>query len=323
MSLVDQDKTTTITNSVANLNERPPIRLRKVLEEDEYLGRMAKIIKRDFFNDLDHKDFTDTPTTTIIDSERSNQMYNETPGTDRTNLSSTSSHKALHREPSTRLNEFLDNYTSEDNAYFDKLQRKDLRKHRAKFPWLYTDRSNHNKQVCNQLQLTSGSQDRSSLGQQSAVKMIDWHYNPQNSLFYPPDDKNAHRTQQSTVNYESNKYGNVPIFKEPLPVRTNAHIRSHNRFTDKIGIDGKLLDGSETPTVNGYSYVPPPDSPQIVESFKVKRSTNHYFIPSESPRDVLAHRLYEDKVAKKIRTPRSSTRSDSTKTPKSRLDKIF
>lgn len=325
MSLVKQEEPTGSSKAVA-IKNGPQVRPRKVIEEDEYLGRMARIIKRDFFLNPCANDTLNTPaTTTYTDSERSHQTnYTETPGTGRTDLTSSSSVRSRRADKSMHLNEFLEKHTSEDNAYFDKLQRRDLRRHRAKFPWLYTDRNNHNKQVHQQLQLGSTANKSIQNSEQSQAKMIDWHYNPKNALFYPPSDAKAQSSSStSTVNYESNKYGYEPAFKEPLPVRPSEHLRGLDRFADKIGIDGKLLNGSETPTIGGYSFIPPPETPRIDDTPKSKRPTNRYFIPSESPRDDLAYRLYEDKVAKKIRTPKSSTRSDSKKTPKSTLQRMF
>lgn len=289
---------------------------KKVLEEEEYLGRMAKIIKRDFFSTGGSSDFGMTPNS--FDPEQSNRTYYETPGTSRTNLSTTSSIKSRQEACSMRLNEFLEKYTSEDNAYFERLQRKELQRHRVKFPWLYTDRDDHNKHTKEQLKLPSiheqFSSDHSKI---IPATMIGWPYNPRNSLFYPPSDiDRTKRQHQSTVNPRSSKYMKEPIFKEPLSHRGDlTRQKKFNRFTDKIGIDGKLLNGLETPSMNGYSYVPPPETPRIIDDQpKLKSETSRFYIPNESPRDNLAHKVYQEKVAKNIRTPKTDTTRTSKKT---------
>uniref|UniRef100_A0A6G1SG73 Protein DGCR14 n=1 Tax=Aceria tosichella TaxID=561515 RepID=A0A6G1SG73_9ACAR len=318
LAVVDPDARSLVLSSTSTTEPK-----RKVLEEDEYLGRMAKIIKRDFFSHTGQGDLADgeESTPSLLGSERTNTTsFYDTPGTDRTAISATSSVRSRQAACSMRLNEFLHNYTSEDNAYFDKLQAKELKRHRLKYPWLYRA---HNKNNKHKGQFSLKAKESSA----QDVKMIDFDHNPRNSLFYPPSDNPVQdRPSSSTVNYESSKYMREPIFKDPLPV---GELRDRpktglNRFKDKIGIDGKLLNGSETPSMNGYSYIPPPETPVLVaDTTRVKQETNRFYLPGESPRDALAHRLYENKIANKIRTPKSSTRSDTTKTPKNKLDMIF
>lgn len=233
---------------------------KKVLEEEEYLGRMAKIIRRDFFSEIEF------PTSDT----------NQTPVTDRTELSTTSSVRSRGDACSLGLNEYLEKYTSEDNAYFEKLQKKELKRHRLKYPWLY-------KNKCN-------------------------------SLFYPPDesDKRLSFPKKTTSTIHSSKYMN-----EPLPVKdSQPKVRSFKGFSDKIGIDGKLLNGSETPNINGYSFIPTPETPgPSTEEKRMKTDLNKFYIPNESPRDELAHRVYQEKVAKVIRTPKSGPSGTPLKTP--------
>lgn len=291
----------------------------KVLEEEEYLDRMAKIIRRDFFSDTEFP--LDNASERVSDSyrssERSSRTLVTTPATDRTTTSirsTTSSILDRQKACSMGLNEYLTKYTSEDNAYFEKLQKKELRRHRAKYPWLYDNKNKHNKEVKDQLKLPS-DQERTSLdSNRASVKMIDWPYNSKNSLFYSPDAGPSR--SQSTINYHSSKCMNEPIFKTPLP-RAPTKPRSMNVFCDKIGIDGKLLNGSETPIINGYSFIPEPETPKIEEQ-KYKTLHDRFYIPNESPRDELAHRVYQEKVAKVIRTPKSVGSTPSLlKTPSS------
>lgn len=289
---------------------------KKVLEEEEYLGRMAKIIRRDFFSDTEFPNGIDSHTLIDGSTERSNLSQLTTPGTDRTQFSSASSMRSRRDACSLGLNEYLEKYTSEDNAYFEKLQRKELKRHRLKYPWLYQDKSNHNKRVQDQLKLPSIIEQAKQLGEtKSSTKMIDWPHNPKNSLFYAPDESKQGKT--STVNYHSSKYMNEPIFKEPLPIKDSQKVsRSFKGFSEKIGIDGKLLNGSETPVINGYSFIPAPETPSSsTEETRMKTDPNKFYIPNESPRDELAHRLYEKKVAQVIRTPKTGPVGTPSKTP--------
>jgi len=279
----------------------------KILEEDDYLNRMAKIIKRDFF--LVPTD--DTPSVSV-QFDRT-----DTPGTSRTNYTATSSVRSRKESCNLSLDEFLDKYTSEDNAYFELLKRKDLKRHRAKYPWLYKDIDNHNTKVNEQLRLPSSSnQSKLTPSSTEAKPMIDWPYNPKNALFYPTDQDEL-RSKRSTVNYGSTKYMKAPIFKESSSDNMAEKSTGNDRFPNKVGIDGRVLSDTEPSSTSNYSFMPPPQSPMLprVESdhieIKVEPKTK-YFIPSESPRDDLARRLYEEKVAKKIRTPKTATRMDGT-----------
>lgn len=296
-----------------------------VLEEEEYLGRMAKIIRRDFYGDTEFLDIPlDTPSSSrrTATTRTTDRISYATPGTDKTRVTTSSQLRDRYKACSLSLNEYLDKYTSEDNAYFEKLQKKELKRHRAKYPWLYKDKSDHNERVQDQLQLPSIREQVAIGNKDSTTKMIDWPHNPNNSLFYAPNEPASSRRSQSIINYNSNKCMSESKFKIPMQPRegSNAY-RSINGFKDKIGIDGKLLNGSETPMINGYSFIPAPDTPELnIEEPKIKSEINRFYIPSESPRDELANRLYQQKVAKAIRTPRNLGHDTPSirKTPSSR-----
>lgn len=295
-----------------------------MLEEEEYLDRMKHIISRDFFPQFQFSDSgrKDRQSDDRWTSSRAGAVTS-TPGTDRTQFSTASRQEAC----SLRLNDFLDRYTSEDNAYFDKLQKKEQRKHQAKYPWLYRAQSKaHNKQIEDQLKLPSISDQAAAADNQESKKMIDWPHTPNNSLFYPSKSQPTTtmiRKHQSIVNYSSNMFACEDIFKKPLDFDQQAKPRSFNRFSDKIGIDGKLLNGSETPVVNGYSFIPPPETSESdsVEKSRSKLGSGPaFYIPDESPRDELAHRVYEQKIARSARTPRlgASDLTPKTRTPSTR-----
>lgn len=313
MSIISRDETPRGSNEVMLVDCGRAGAPRKVLEEEEYMGRMASIIRRDFFPHLAPSSDYDLETPKSIDSSRRYQSRIGTPATDRTCLSTATSVRSRHGACSLRLNDFLEKYTSEDNAYFEKLQRKELKRHRLKYPWLYKSDEKHDKQAQEQ---PPASERAAIANGKSSNKMIDRPHNPRSALFHLPESDDKFQSAHSTVNYESSKYMRQHIFKKPYPAsKSGSATKSLNRFTDKIGIDGKLLDDSETPSMNGYSYVPEPETPKpAVDLSKVKIETNKFFIPCNSPRDDLAHRVYQDKVAKNIRTPR--TGSSTAQTPK-------
>lgn len=254
-------------------SDRLSVSSKKVLEEDEYLGRMEQIIKRDFFSDS-----TVGPT---VDSD------GFTPATDRTDFTTSNSIRSRKEACSLSLNEFLDKYTSEDNAYFEKLQRKELKRHRMRFPWLY---DKDRKKACQTLAITSSSSNQLSIEGSSGGKL----------------------RKQSTINYHSNKFIDYR-FKEPLPA-TSTVKTSFSRFNDKFGVDGRPLSESMTPQRKDEQtpfLLPDIASPIVVEQ-KIKTEPNRFYIPTESPRDELAHKVYQEKVAKNIRTPKTNPHRDTS-----------
>lgn len=252
---------------------------RKILEEDEYLGRMASIIKRDFFSNPD--------ATPSIDCD------GFTEATDRTDTTTSSSVKSRKQACSLSLNKFLEKYTSEDNAYFEKLQRKDLKRHRARFPWLYEGKQ---KKTSNTPILVSSS----------AVLSIE---GPKKESAQP----------QSTINYHSNRCLDH-LFKEPAPVSNPGKIRTLGCFKDKFGIDGRPLGESETPLEEATTFFISETPKPAISDQRIKIETNKFYIPNESPRDQLAHRLYQEKVAKNVRTPKTNSHRD---TSSRRTDKLL
>lgn len=275
---------------------------KKILDEDEYLDRMAKIIRRDFFPNME---FAEDKSETVY--EASGRGFASTPGTNRTQSSITSSVASHRQSTSLSLNEYLEKYTSEDNAYFDKIRRKELKKHQAKYPWLHSRQDDHNELVKNQLELPSYAQQVSDSSKSTSNQMVDWPYRTRNTLFYPTSQAHETKRPSSTINYRSNSFSDELVFKVPAPRPEKP--RLIGRFKDKIGIDGKFLDGSETPMMN--SYVPPPEAP-ATSSATIKSESNRFYIPSESPRDQIAHKMYQERIAKVARTPRSDRSQGDT-----------
>lgn len=275
---------------------------KKALEEDDYLGRMSKIIRRDFFSDTQFDGEGD------LDSYRnSTRALTNTPGTGRTQYSVGSSMSRRDDGTSLSLNSFLDKYTSEDNAYFEKLQRKELRKHRLRYPWLYNRHNEYNKLVESHLKLPPASQQLANRTKVTADQPVGWPYNPRNALFYPPQQSKQEKQPKSTINYRSNNFSEGPIFK--LPIHKEDRPRLVSRLKDKIGIDGNLLDGSEPSALN--SYQPPAELPVRLSSV-LKSESNRFYIPNESPRDQVAHRMYQERIARSVYTPRSDRTQGDT-----------
>ena len=111
---------------------------KRILEEDDYVASLEHIIERDFFPNAEgHR-----AELARLEGTAAGLLEQEERG--------------RGREASSLLNleQFLAQYTSEDNAAFEQLQNEDIKKHREKFHWVYPMNS------------SSGSSSSSSSGDQ-------------------------------------------------------------------------------------------------------------------------------------------------------------
>ena len=196
----------------------------KVMDEDEYVAKVEKIIERDFFPELeklkaqseyidarDRKDYEtmsrleekysgvrpdtgkrcNSPDTfeTPLDAPRESDPRR--PSVDKDDSSSSEKEKnALEdskdkEEDKVTLDKFMANHTSEDNESFIELQVENERKHRIKNAWMYKDEAMYLEMKANQMALPS-------IEQQAALpykpdNVDTWTYQNINSVFHNPD----------------------------------------------------------------------------------------------------------------------------------------
>jgi protein DGCR14 len=111
-----------------------------VIEEDDYTSALTAIIQRDFFPSLpklrlqhaflEAKEQGDMVRLEELRCKLEN--YNDTTSADITN-------RALSHEAYRSLDEFQQQYTSEDNASFNTIMKNANEKKRKYYPWLYND----------------------------------------------------------------------------------------------------------------------------------------------------------------------------------------
>lgn len=111
---------TRVTKNESQLMPPPVARKRKVvLNEDEYVDVMGKIIERDFFPDTKkYKEYLEMLEASDINSKTEQKFSDE----DIQSLS---------------INNFFTKYVSEDNKSFEILHQNDLEAHRKKYHWIY------------------------------------------------------------------------------------------------------------------------------------------------------------------------------------------
>ena len=165
----------------------------KVMDEDEYVAKVEKIIERDFFPELEklkaqseyidareRKDYetmsrleekysgvrpdtgkrANSPDTfeTPLDAPRENDPRRPQ-GEDKEDSSSSSdkdkNEDDQKEEDRVTLDKFMANHTSEDNESFIELQVENERKHRIKNAWMYKDEAMYLEMKANQMALPS------------------------------------------------------------------------------------------------------------------------------------------------------------------------
>ncbi len=149
-----------------------PRKKMKVLDEDDFSDHIAKIVERDFYPDLsklkskvnvlghrlnskrskvDYNELHERLTTSCIRSTRRDEHanLNDTPRLIQAECNDEDSEKVTGAEQfsnpkktvinlkNSSLNEFVSEYTGEDNASFAELQKADLKKHKEKYWWVY------------------------------------------------------------------------------------------------------------------------------------------------------------------------------------------
>lgn len=280
---------------------------RKIVEEDKYLDRMSKIIRRDFFS---YTEFPDK----LSASNSATPATCYTPSSERSTNSTTQSINSDKLASNLSLNGYLAKYTSEDNAYFDKQQCKELRRHKHKYPWL------HKKDIASKLnQANTQSNTSIVLKSKDEESLIQASHNPNNTLFYPAPTVPSDFESTTIINYDSSKYMNDSAFKQPLPVSGKPKI---NEISDKITLRGNVA-GSETPCVGGYKLVMPSELAATTGETNAKIKQKNYFLLPESPRDEFANRLYQRRISQSMNRAKKSSSTPLSRSSSSLRDVGF
>lgn len=286
-----------------------------VLNEDEYLDRMAYIIRRDFYPDDLHSvvsnsqlrpgrqsasirsTFADGCTTTT------GRYRFYSPGS--TVISNRFDDQVRSLEEDANLDQFLSTHNSEDNMLYEDTKQQERILHKSKHPWLYA-KSSLVSEANNQTRLPS-IEEQSSIGCKDKINhAITW---PKRNLPVKQDSPSHSNgfNRCSTINYFATRIKD-DLFREPTePVSDSLYSQSAATiFARKVGIDGRSMRPGETPRVGGYSFVPMTpkvDPSECPTDSKKINSTNtpQYKVPSTPDRELLAHEL-ADRIGRSKRT---------------------
>lgn len=258
----------------------------KILEEEEYLTVLGKIVERDFYPELSRLKlrtmYIDALENNDLEALRTIQLElekgtpaigrKETPRSfDNSNDYVKDSEEKVESElhPNLTLDQFLMKNTSEDNASFEKIMEATRKKHREKHAWLYEKQLELEASQQASLALPNLSED-GVLAIESKPNNVDtWRYVPRNALMYTPDgvelsmaeyiEKKGKKDQE--IRHENTRFNSDPFDSVASQSSLMKASQEHSNFqkaVGKIGVDGKLEQSSATPNVRGYNFVGTP-----------------------------------------------------------------
>ena len=182
------------------------------------------------------------------------------------------------------LDRFLAKYESEDDASFADIMEKTKEAHRARHEWLYEKEEEYRYSVEAPepvLAITDGSEggDRGNSREKaeperSGVKS--WSYTAKNTLMYIPDglerstlEKVSDPSKKREIAHSNTRLSSAFVHKmhNALKAGGGEGEGGEKGSKDKVGVDGKVLDPSASPQVNGYGFLATPQIQPGIISF--------------------------------------------------------
>jgi protein DGCR14 len=216
-----------------------------VLEEDKWMDSMEKIIKRDFFPDIDVM----TSQIRLIEAIQSKdpQLIEMA----QRKVAQTQSNVIISGERKVPLDEFLSKYTSEDNASFEVILQKMKDTHRETWRKYFHESKSRGSGTDVKL-LTNGSVEMKLIGESKPIN--------KNALFYPPESGSQRETVVSNLPSKKIVYENIK-YVEPK-METNFAKKKDDLWTQDV-LHDEIVEGSETPIINGYKMIKQPSIKEL------------------------------------------------------------
>ncbi|XP_038056598.1 splicing factor ESS-2 homolog [Patiria miniata] len=164
---------------------------------------------------------------------------------------------------SLTLDRYLAKHTSEDNAAFEEIMATSAEKHRQKHAWLYEAEKTHQQEQKDMLALEGPK----SMKPIEGSSVTTWGYKTKNAVMYVPEGLEETPEEQifkkpkvqQVVHKNTHFQGNPFIVKagQSSTLAKSAAAKASMK-TGRVGHDGKEINSSDTPRVNGFSFVGTP-----------------------------------------------------------------
>ncbi|KAJ8393929.1 hypothetical protein AAFF_G00054620 [Aldrovandia affinis] len=264
---------------------------RKILDEENYIESLEKIIQRDFFPDvtklqaqkdyLEAEDNGDLGRMREIAIKYGSSLTKSTPrntdpyvspatfetpegrpgtpasilGKLRARTGEEGKGEEQEEKPLPCLDQFLAKTTSEDNASFEQIMELAADKEKLRHAWLYDAETEYNQRHQEMLALPSSEQQAVEAGKAGVET---WEYKAKNALMYYPEgvkDEEAIFKKPRDVVHKNTRFLGDPFSKALNKTQLQQAAALNAQFKQgKVGPDGKELTAHDSPKVNGYGF---------------------------------------------------------------------
>nr|XP_061800896.1 splicing factor ESS-2 homolog [Nerophis lumbriciformis] len=272
---------------------------KKVLNEEDYIESLEKIVQRDFFPDVTklqaQKDYLDAEESGDLERMREISIrYGKskttpqssapyvTPASFETPVGRAGSPSISNRGADAEsvvgdkgeekelpsLDRFLARNTSEDNSSFEQIMELADDKEKMKHAWLYEAEAEFKQRHQSNLALPEA--EKAAL-QCVKAGLETWEYKAKNALmYYPegvPDDEVIFKKPREVV-HKNTRFTGDPFSKALNKSQIQQAAALNAQFKQgKVGPDGKELIPHDSPMVNGYGFERTPSpAPGVAES---------------------------------------------------------